>query len=117
MEAVTDLMPRETEVTITVYSKVPCVQCTGVKRHLTNADAVFTVEDLTIKPTDDLADPVIAEKLNKLEALKALGFTGVPVTMVNSDEPFYGFNPDKLDDAIARQRRTQLHVVEEEAVA
>lgn len=118
MEAATELMPRETEVTITVYSKTPCVQCNAVKRHLNKQpDVVYTVEDLTVKPTDDPNDPVIADRLNKLEALKALGFTGVPVTAVNTDEPFYGYQPDKLDDAIARQRRTKLHVVEEEAVA
>ena len=110
-------MPRETEVTITVYSKTPCVQCNGVKRHFTKAGVEFTVEDLTVKPTDDPSDPIIADKLNKLESLKALGFTGVPVTVVNDDEPFYGFQPDKLDDAIARQRRTKLHVVEDLAVA
>jgi glutaredoxin len=111
-----DIMPRETDVRIVVYSKNPCVQCTAVKRHLTKEGATFEVTDLTIKPTDDPNDPQIAEKLADLAALKALDFTGVPVTFIN-DEPFYGYDPDKLDDAIARQRRTDMHLVEEATVA
>jgi glutaredoxin len=95
---------------ITVYSKTPCVQCTAVKRHLGKKEgAVYTVEDLTIDP--DNPQPDDAEKQNKLDALKELGYTGVPVTFVNDDH-FYGYVADKLDDAVARQRRAQLHVVE-----
>ncbi|QDK01920.1 NrdH-like glutaredoxin [Arthrobacter phage Vibaki] len=102
-------MPREDAPTIVVYSKTPCVQCNGVKRHLTKEDADFTVEDLTIK--GDPETPENLDRQNKLDALKALGYTGVPVTMVN-DEHFYGYQPDKLDDAIARQRRAKMHLVE-----
>jgi glutaredoxin-like protein NrdH len=114
MEAVTELMPREEAPTIVVYSKTPCVQCNGVKRHLTKHAADFTVDDLTMKGDPD--SPENAEKQNKLDALKELGYTGVPVTFVNDDH-FYGFDPDRLDDAIARQRRAALYVVEDLAIA
>jgi glutaredoxin-like protein NrdH len=109
-----DIMPREDAPTIVVYSKTPCVQCNGVKRHLTKNDADYTVEDLTIK--GDPETPENLDKQNKLDALKELGYTGVPVTFVNDDH-FYGFDPDRLDDAIARQRRAAMHLVEETAVA
>jgi glutaredoxin-like protein NrdH len=111
-----DIMPRETAPVIKVYSKTPCVQCNGVKRHLTKNAADYDVVDLTIKPGDDPSDPVVQEKLADLAALKELGYTGVPVTFVNDDH-FYGFDPDRLDDAIARQRRASMHLVEETAVA
>jgi glutaredoxin-like protein NrdH len=109
-----DIMPRETAPVIKVYSKTPCVQCNGVKRHLTKNAADYTVEDLTIK--GDPETPENLDKQNKLDALKELGYTGVPVTFVNDDH-FYGFDPDRLDDAIARQRRASMHLVEETAVA
>jgi glutaredoxin len=111
-----DIMPRETEVTIVVYSKTPCVQCGAVKRKLNKEKADYTVDDLTF--LDDDTPEQRAEKENKLEALKALGYNGVPVTMVN-DHHFYGFEINELEDAIARQRRTKIHVVPDlvEAVA
>jgi glutaredoxin len=111
-----DIMPRETAPVIKVYSKTPCVQCNAVKRHLKKNSADYTVVDLTIRPGDDPSDPAVQEKLADLAALKELDFTGVPVTFIN-DEPFYGYDPDKLDDAIARQRRASMHLVEETAVA
>ncbi|WNN95990.1 NrdH-like glutaredoxin [Arthrobacter phage Hirko] len=94
-------MPRETAPVIKVYSKTPCVQCNAVKKHLTKHDADFTVVDVTLP-----------ENAGDLEALKALDYMNVPVTFVNDDH-FYGFDPDKLDDAIARQRRAKMHLVEE----
>ena len=105
-------MTREDTVTITVYSQTPCVQCNAVKRKLTGEGATFEVDDIT--PLDSDSAEVRAEKENKLEALKALGYTRVPVTFVNDDH-FYGYDIDKITDAIARQRRTALHVVEDAA--
>lgn len=111
MEAVQP-MTREDSVTIVVYSKTPCVQCGAVKRKLTSEGADFTVDDLT--PLDTDTDDERAEKENKLASLKALGYTGVPVTMVN-DHSFYGYDVNEIADAVARQRRTALHVVEASA--
>jgi glutaredoxin-like protein NrdH len=100
-----DIMPRETAPVIKVYSKTPCVQCNAVKRHLTKGGADYEVVDVGLE-----------ENADDLAALKALDFMNVPVTFIN-DEPFYGYDPDKLDDAIARQRRAAMHLVEETAVA
>lgn len=102
-------MAIETAPTIVVYSKTPCVQCNAVKRHLTKAEADFTVEDLTIK--GDPETPENLERQNKLDALKELGYGGVPVVFINDDHD-YGYQPDRLDDAIARQRRAAMHLVE-----
>jgi len=97
---------------ITVYSKTPCVQCGAVKRKLTKENADYTVEDLTFLDTD--TDQERADKQNKLDAIKELGYTGVPVTFVN-DHHFYGYEINELSDAIARQRRAAMHVVEDAA--
>lgn len=107
---VTELMPRETEVTIVLYSKPGCVQCNAIKRK-------FKTEGLVEGVDFSVTDVSLPENEGDLLALKALGFEGVPVTAVNSDDPFYGFDTNKIADAIARQRRTKLHVVETAYVA
>lgn len=88
---------------IRVYSKPRCVQCTAVKRHLDKAGAVYDVVDISLP-----------ENAGDFEAIKALDYTQAPVTFVNDDH-FGGYNPDAIDDAVARQRRAQLHVVEDAA--
>lgn len=75
-------------MTITVYSKTPCVQCTAVKRWLDKKGIKHTVIDVSKSP-DDLA------------ALKALGYESVPVTVVSGRGPdmdlhWYGFVPDLM---------------------
>ena len=110
MEAVTELMPRETEVTIVLYSKPGCVQCNAIKRKL-KTEGLVEGDDFTV------TDVSLPENEGDLLALKALGFEGVPVTAVNADEPFYGYDINKISDAIARKKRTKMHVVESEAVA
>jgi glutaredoxin-like protein NrdH len=103
MEAVTDLMPREDAPVIKVYSKTPCVQCNAVKNKLKKELADFEVVDVGLP-----------ENAGDLEALQALGYMTVPVTFVN-DEHFPGFDPDRLMDAVARQRRATMHLVMTEA--
>jgi glutaredoxin-like protein NrdH len=85
---------------IRVYSKPRCVQCTAVKRRLDQAGAEYDVVDISLP--ENAAD---------FEAIKALDYKTVPVTFVN-DEHFGGYNPDAIDDAVARQRRAGMHVVE-----
>jgi glutaredoxin-like protein NrdH len=110
MEAVTDLMPRETNVEITVYSKPGCVQCNAVKKKMIK-EGLVEGEDFKV------VDVSLPENEGDLLALKALGYGGVPVTFVNDDH-FDGYDVDKVSDAIARKKRTKLHVVaDEEAVA
>jgi glutaredoxin-like protein NrdH len=85
---------------IRVYSKPRCVQCTAVKRRLDQAGAAYDVVDISLP--ENAAD---------FEALKALNYTQAPVTFVNDDH-FGGYQPDAIDDAVARQRRAALYVVE-----
>jgi len=96
-----DIMPREESVTIVVYSKPSCVQCDAVKRKLKQEGADFTVVDVSLP-----------ENEGDLLALKELGYGGVPVTMVN-DHHFNGYDVNEIADAVARQRRTSMRLVEE----
>lgn len=75
-------------MTITVYSKPQCVQCTGVKRWLDKRGIKYAEVDVSKSP-DDLA------------AIKALGYTGVPVTIVSGREAgldlhWYGLDVNNL---------------------
>lgn len=109
MEAVAELMPRETEVSITLYSQPGCVQCNAIKRKF-KAEGLVEGEDFTV------VDVSLPENEGDLNAIKALGYASVPVTLVN-DKDFGGYDVNEIADAIARLRRTKLHVVEEAAVA
>ena len=107
MEAVTELMPRETEVTITLYSQPGCVQCDAIKRKFKKEGLIEGV-DFTV------TDVSLPENAGDYEAIKALDYLRVPVTFVNDDH-FGGYDINKVSDAIARKKRTKLHVVEDEA--
>jgi glutaredoxin-like protein NrdH len=102
-------MVRETEVNITLYSQPGCVQCNAIKRKF-KTEGMIEGEDFTV------VDVSLPENAGDLAAIKYLGYLKVPVTMVN-DEHFEGYDVNKIADAIARQRRTKLHVVPEAAVA
>lgn len=104
-----DIMPRETEVSITLYSKPGCVQCNAIKRKL-KTEGLIEGEDFTV------TDVSLPENEGDLLALKALNYGGVPVTFVNDDH-FDGYDVNKIADAIARKKRTKMHVVEDLAVA
>ena len=102
-------MPRETEVAITLYSKPGCVQCNAIKRK-------FKTEGLVEGEDFAVTDVSLPENEGDLLALKALNYGGVPVTFVNDDH-FDGYDVNKIADAIARVKRTKMHIVEEAAVA
>jgi glutaredoxin-like protein NrdH len=69
-------------MSITVYSKPACVQCTATYRALDNAGIEYTVQDVS---TDETA----------LEQVKALGYLQAPV-VVTDDDHWSGFRPDKI---------------------
>jgi glutaredoxin-like protein NrdH len=104
-----DIMPRETEVTINLYSKPGCVQCDAIKRKF-KLEGLVEGEDFTV------TDVSLPENEGDFEAIKALDYLKVPVTFVN-DHHFGGYDVNEIADAIARKKRTKMHVVEEEAVA
>ncbi|TDK51262.1 glutaredoxin-like protein NrdH [Antarcticimicrobium luteum] len=69
-------------MSITVYSKPACVQCTATTRALTARGIAFDLVDLT---EDDAA----------LARVTALGYRQAPVVMAG-DEHWAGFRPDKI---------------------
>ncbi|MFS4438698.1 glutaredoxin-like protein NrdH [Paracoccaceae bacterium GXU_MW_L88] len=69
-------------MTITVYSKPACVQCTATTRALTAKGVAFDVVDLT-------------EDADAMERVTALGYRQAPVVMAGDDH-WAGFRPDKI---------------------
>ncbi|ATI40919.1 NrdH-redoxin [Pacificitalea manganoxidans] len=69
-------------MTITVYSKPACVQCTATTRALSARGLDFEVIDLT---EDDAA----------MTRVQELGYRQAPVVMAGDDH-WAGFRPDKI---------------------
>ena len=74
---------------ITVYTQPGCQPCRAVKRWLDKRGIEYRWVDVTESPDD-------------ADALKALGYTGTPVTFVSTGDPetdlhWHGFNPDHLN--------------------
>nr|WP_319515101.1 glutaredoxin-like protein NrdH [uncultured Cohaesibacter sp.] len=69
-------------MTITVYSKPACVQCTATTRALDNKGLDYEVID-------------ISRDTNAFEHVASLGYKQVPVVEVN-DQHWSGFRPDMI---------------------
>lgn len=69
-------------MTITVYSKPSCVQCTATYRALDSAGINYEVVDLSTTP-------------EALEVVKGLGYLQAPV-IVADDTHWSGFRPDEI---------------------
>lgn len=63
------------------------MQCKFTKEWLKNNQVPFEEKD-TSKNVDDL------------NAVRAMGFQSLPVVIIEGHDPFYGFNPDLLEDAL-----------------
>lgn len=74
---------RGTSMTITVYTKPSCVQCTATYRALDSKGIEYEVLDLS-------------EDETALATVKELGYLQAPV-VVTDDEHWSGFRPDKID--------------------
>lgn len=72
---------------IKVYSKPNCMQCEFTKKFLKDNGLQFEVRD--VFESEQFKDEVVE-----------LGFTSLPVVVVDGHEPFAGFRPDKLDELI-----------------
>ena len=73
-------------ITITVYSKPNCVQCSATYRALDRADLPYETVDISLDA-------------DALEQVKALGYTQAPVVMVQgngSEQRWSGYRPDKI---------------------
>lgn len=74
-------------ITITVYTKPSCVQCTATYRALDAKGIEYEVRDLS---TDEAA----------LQAVKDLGYLQAPVVVAGT-EHWSGFRPDKIQQLTA----------------
>lgn len=74
---------RGNRMTITVYTKPSCVQCTATYRALDSKGIEYEVLDLS-------------EDETALATVKELGYLQAPV-VVTDDEHWSGFRPDKID--------------------
>ena len=75
-------------MTITVYSKPSCVQCTATYRALDKAGIEFETVDISQDP--EARDYVMA-----------LGYLQAPVVVTDEDH-WSGFRPDKIDELASR---------------
>lgn len=75
-------------MSIVVYSKPSCVQCTATHRFL-DGKVEYTIVDLS-------------EDGEALDVVKALGYLQAPV-VVTDDDHWSGFRPDKLAHLVPGQ--------------
>lgn len=75
-------------MSITVYSKPNCVQCTATYRALDRAGINYDVVDMT-------------EDVSALDMVKDMGYLAAPVVVAGEDH-WSGFQPDKIA-ALAQQ--------------
>ena len=84
-------------MTVTVYTKPSCVQCTATYRALNAKGIEFEIFDVSV---DDKA----------LQAVKELGYLQAPVVIVDGEaldgsgagDHWSGFRPDKIDELAAK---------------
>lgn len=70
-------------MTVTVWTKTPCRQCTAVKRWLEREGVAFEARALEDSPDD-------------MRRLVAAGFESVPIIEAPGHEAFAGFDPARL---------------------
>lgn len=75
-------------MTVTVYTKPSCVQCTATYRALNAKGIEFEIFDVSV---DDKA----------LQTVKDLGYLQAPV-VISDGEHWSGFRPDKIDELAAK---------------
>jgi glutaredoxin-like protein NrdH len=75
-------------MSVIIWTKIPCVQCTAVKREFKKAGVEFEEKSLP-------------DNLEALEAFKAKGLASAPIVESGELETFAGFNPDAVKEYIA----------------
>ncbi|MCL1900119.1 MAG: glutaredoxin-like protein NrdH [Promicromonosporaceae bacterium] len=78
-------------MSITVYSKPSCVQCTATYRALDKQGLAYQVIDLTQEPS-------------ALDMVRGLGYLQAPV-VVTEDSHWSGFRPDRINELAAASAR------------
>jgi glutaredoxin-like protein NrdH len=88
-------MTRRHPIKLTIYTQPGCQPCKAVKRWLDVRGIRYEAVDVTENPAD-------------LEAIKALGYQSVPVTIVNygdneTELHWAGFDPNNLTKYVAQK--------------
>lgn len=68
---------------VTVYSKHDCMQCNFTKKYLEDKQIAFK-------------EYKVEENEEALHRIKAMGFQSLPVVVIEGEEPFFGFRPERL---------------------
>lgn len=76
-------------MSVVVYSKPHCIECNVLKRFLTDYKIEYVVKDCGENPA-------------YLEEVKAMGFLGVPVTVVHG-KAIYGLQPEAILDVLKNE--------------
>lgn len=74
---------------LTVYSKPSCVQCNATYRALDAKGILYDIVDLS-------------ESDAALEYVKELGYSQAPVVVVDDQDHWSGFRPDKIERVAKR---------------
>lgn len=77
-------MPKE----IVIYSKPGCGECLFTKKFLERSQVAFTERN-------------VMENAEWLAEVKALGFHSLPVVAVDGQEPFHGYQPERLEQLVS----------------
>lgn len=80
-------------MTVTVYSKPKCVQCTATYRALDDKGVPYEVVDMSVDA-------------EALERVKALGYLAAPV-IVAGDDHWSGFRPDRIKEIAQRLQKEE----------
>jgi glutaredoxin-like protein NrdH len=83
---------------ITVYTKNGCPQCDMTKAVLSGEGVEFEI--INVEDTND--DGTTTEKAQKAYdyVVNTLGLRQMPVVLIEGEEPFTGFQPDRLQGLI-----------------
>ncbi|MDE1547805.1 glutaredoxin domain-containing protein [Jeotgalibaca caeni] len=74
---------------VVVYSKPGCGECQFTKKYLAKMNIQFIEKNITEDPA-------------WVEEVKALGFFSLPVVQVEGEEPFNGFQPERLNQLVSQ---------------
>lgn len=81
---------------IKVYTKNGCPQCDMTKRVLTGEGIEFT--SINVEEVDENGNKTEQAKKAYDYVVNELGLRSMPVVVVDEQEPFSGFQPDKLQE-------------------
>lgn len=69
---------------VTVYTQQDCAQCMMTKQYMDSLDIEYETIDVT-------------DNESARQHVKGLGFTSLPVVVVESGEAWFGFRPENID--------------------